>query len=135
MTDLTPLFVQCADRHAKTWTIGDAMALLQRIRELVADSVVDWEQGDEHWGRILLGDRVLSIVCVLFPLVISTQDKVSDIGEAVANVNGVLLPVTSMAERSYSACKILLETLFHRPLTDAIDYHRLSIDELWWATV
>ncbi len=69
MTNLTSIFKRAAEGN-KDWTLEDARRFLQEIAVAYPDSDVDWEQGDEEWGRVICGDSVVGLLCAKIPIAI-----------------------------------------------------------------
>lgn len=93
---------------------------------------IDWEPGDEEWARLVdLQGNMRVILCVRLPIGIAHE------GIATARLSSRVswLVVTSMTEKLFTVDRQLLEQIFHRQLSTNVDYSRLSINDLWWATV
>lgn len=131
MRDLTPL-IRRAAKQASEWSEVQVAEVLSAVASRLPNAVVDWEPGDEEWGRVLLSDSVVALVSSRFPLVFVSQS---------ANLVTEQLPdsitvetVESMDASEFAVDKVLLEETFQRPLSDNIAYAHISINELWWAT-
>lgn len=94
------------------------------------DGVVDWEQGDEEWGRVLAGQQVLAIVADRFPLVIVVGGRTPPVGNLAHVVR-----VKDMDGKDHQVDRSVLEEGFGRSITSNVNYDCMSIDELWWATI
>ena len=94
------------------------------------DGIVDWEQSDEEWGRVLVGQQMLAIVADRFPLVIVVESELPPAVEDQAHV----VRVQDMDGKDYQVDRSILEAAFGRPMTSNVNYDLMSIDELWWAT-
>lgn len=93
---------------------------------------IDWEPGDEEWGRVVdSGGNVHALVCARIPLGIVREDM--DTARMTMHVSWIRVP--SMSEQTYTVDRPLLEQVFGRQLSENIDYSKLSINDLWWATV
>lgn len=128
MTDLTGDFT-------KARTLGSRD--LQRTAQLLATlarslgGTVDWEPGDEEWGRVLRGHDVLALVAARFPLAMVVGPHPEPV--LVAGAHVVVVPSTTAPD--YRVDREELEVAFGRPISTVVDLDRLSIGELWWATV
>ena len=131
--NLSPLF-QRASETPMPWSLDSAEGLLQKICGSLNESVIDWEKGDEEWGRVLQHKRVVSLVCARIPLVIVASD-LKEVVEKLVDANFLIFCVDDMAAKSWLVDKKLLERIFSKALTDNINYAELSIDDLWWCTV
>lgn len=128
MTDLTSSFLSAAREGQRPTVTGILSVLTGLAREV--GGAVDWEPGDEEWGRVLLGGDVVALVCARVPLVLVrlTTPAHSLLGFEVVVVN-------DFASQEYRVDRGLLESIFGRPLSPHVDWEGMSIDELWWATV
>lgn len=114
------------------WAHENVHDALQVLAAHSPGSSVDWEPGDEEWGRVLDADtEVVGLVCARIP-----------IGAVRDDVPGSVLPsdVTwirfkSMRSRDYQVSPEVLEQVFGFEVSRNIDYGSLSLGELWWATV
>ncbi|KYF72244.1 hypothetical protein BE15_18950 [Sorangium cellulosum] len=95
-------------------------------------SSVDWEPGDEEWGRVLDADtEIVGLVCARIPIG-AVRDDVPR-SELPSGVTWIRFKSTR--ERHYQVAPEILEKVFGREVSRSIDYGALSLDELWWATV
>jgi hypothetical protein len=128
-TDLGILF-RAGQAASGNWTSAD----VQQALEVLVDpkSRIDWEPGDEEWGRIVDTDGcVLALVCVRVPVGVVREDvNATRMSDRVS-----WLRFKSMTDRAFQIDRRLLEQLFGRRLSDNVDYSRLSLNDLWWATV
>jgi len=132
--DLSKAF-QEAQGNVGNWSLPDVRALLDFIAVSRASSHIDWEPGDEEWGRVLEGNAVVAFVCAKVPLVVLHKSLI----ELVSSINkdgGPLVVVAeSFGSESYSVDRQVLESLFGHCITVNISCDSLSITDLWWATV
>lgn len=131
--DLTSIFRQASD-STMSWCPDSAGELLQKICGLLNESVIDWEKGDEDWGRILHQKRVVCLVCARIPLVIIVSD-LKQLVENLIDSKCLLFYVNDMSEKTWSVDRRILERIFSKPISDNINYAKFSIDDLWWCTV
>ena len=113
-----------------TWRHDD----VQQALELLAGSEyrIDWEPGDEQWGRVFDSDDLTrALVCAPVPVGIALE------GTDPARMSARLswLTVSSMTDRVFSADRAVLEQVFDRKLSTNISYTRMSINDLSWATI
>ncbi len=128
-TDLGSLF-RSAQAAAATWRREDVRQALEFLAG--SEFQIDWEPGDEEWGRIIdSGGSCLALICARVPLGIGNEYV--DPGRLAARI--FWMKVHSMSEHVFEVDRRLLEEVFGRQLSDNVDYSKLSVDELWWATV
>ena len=128
MTDLTSTFLSAA-RGGQRPTVTAVLSVLTGLAKDVGGTV-DWEPGGEEWGRVLLGGSVVALVCARVSLVL-----VGPTAPAHSLLGFEVVVVTSFAVQEYRVDHVLLESIFGRPLSRHVNWERMSIDELWWATV
>ncbi|WP_437682784.1 hypothetical protein [Sorangium sp. So ce131] len=129
--DLSETFRQGLAASAP-WTHEKVHDALQALAAHSSGSSVDWEPGDEEWGRVLDADtEIVGLVCARIP-VGAVRDDVprSDLPRDVT-----WIPFKSTRERDYQVAPEILEKVFRREVSQNIDYGALSLDELWWATI
>ncbi len=96
-----------------------------------SDFWIDWECGNEQWGRIIDARGVQALVCARVPLGFAQED----LDPARMTERVFWMKVCSMDQPLFEVDRRLLEEVFGRPLSDNVDYSRLSVNDLWWATV
>ena len=99
------------------------------------DSQIDWEEGDEGWGRIIIGKDAAVIVNAIYPIVIAVELCAGAAKDATHGFDVAFASVSSFDNRCLSANKEKLEMLLSRRLSDTLDYKNISTNDLWWATV
>lgn len=111
-----------------TWTLEDVQSVLETLANTTFQ--IDWEPGDEQWGRILGTNKAQALVCARIPLGIALNDfDVTGVKRAMS-----WLTVQSMSDEAFEVDQGLLEQIFGRSLSENVDYSKLSISDLWWAT-
>ncbi len=133
--ELSPLF-ECAHRFSTSWNYESVRKALERLASSNSGAQIDWEKGDEQWGRVLVGNEVVAFVCAKLPLV-AVHSKLSGIASGWAgNQDGAEVIVMDDFEAAdFSVDRSLLERIFGREISSNLDYNAISISELWWATV
>jgi hypothetical protein len=132
MTDLEAIWSKAiaARQHWQPTTVHD---VLRKVASLVHAARVDWEQGDEEWGRVIAGDgHVAALVCARLPFGFIAA---SEVDPAVLPTELTWVQVASMSDPAFCMDKRTLEETFGRELSDNVDYNALSAQDLWWATV
>jgi hypothetical protein len=135
MMNLTPMFQQSAEQSATGWSLDAAGRVLEQLRDCLDNSIIDWEKGDEEWGRIIQNQQVVALVCARLPFVIVLAKMKQAVEKALLGSSLSLVSVEDMSAKLFSVDKHILEFLFSKQLSDNIDYEHASIDDLWWATV
>jgi len=130
--DLTPSF-KAAKERSTDWGLAAASGIMNAIALMIPNSVVDWEPGDEEWGRVLVGQKVRGLVHARMPLAFLVTPVAVPEDPSLSEV--VIVRVERTDTRSFRIDKDWLESILGRPLTDNVDYEALSLDDLWWATV
>lgn len=131
--NVTSIFKQAYDNRI-IWNLDCVAALLEQLRLHICNSTIDWERGNEEWGRILDQNRVVAIVCCRCPLLIAVSE-VKRISHSLIDANIMHIDVMSMSEKTLVMEKSVLEAIFEKELSNNIDYGHLSVDDLWWCTV
>ncbi len=67
MIELTNVF-RAAQEKIDCWSEEDFKSFLYLVCQAVDNSVVDWEAGDEEWGRVILDSEPIVLVCAKIPL-------------------------------------------------------------------
>jgi hypothetical protein len=130
MIDLDPILR--AARDDTEWSDKHAASLLQAIASRFRGGVVDWDEGSEEWGRVVLdGKDVVALVCRRLPLGIAKAAHAHQM--PVGQVTWIVVEL--MSEPKFRVGRLVLEQAFGRQLSDNVNYEQLSANDLWWATV
>jgi hypothetical protein len=117
---------------ASTWTHAKAGQALQALAAHRPGSRMDWEPGDEEWGRIVDADGgVVGLVCARIPIGAARDDIPRS--QLPDFVTWILFK--SMDEPVYHVTPEILEEVFGRQVSRNVDDGSLSLNDLWWATV
>jgi hypothetical protein len=129
--DLCDIFRHSCAASA-TWTHEKIRDALQALAAHSPGCSVDWEPGDEEWGRVLDADtEIVGLVCARISIGAARDDVPRS--ELPSDVTWIRLKSTR--ERDYKVAPEILEKVFGREFSGSVDYGALSLDELWWATV
>jgi hypothetical protein len=132
MIDLRAILAK-AIAAKQIWHSSMVLAVLHTVESFIPDAWVDWEQGDEEWGRIIMPDgKVAVLVCARLPLGFISAPAVDP---AALPTELTWVQVASMSDAAFIVDQRALEDAFGRQLSDNIDYTALSAQDLWWATV
>ncbi|WP_159397848.1 hypothetical protein [Sorangium cellulosum] len=129
--DLSDVF-----RHSRaassTWTHEKVLDILHALAARAPGASVDWEPGDEEWGRVLDADNeVLGLVCARVPIGAARDDvPLSELPSAV-----VWIQFRHIHDHNYRIAPEILEEVFGFRVSRNVDYEDLSMNDLWWATV
>jgi hypothetical protein len=119
----------------RSWSTDLAAGALRWLSQNIDGSAVDWDQGSgEEWGRIVVGSRLVALVCARVPLVILAD------GASTASPDGVpggpvALIVPSMDSACLSVSPDILEAVFGRSVSRELAYDAVSAEDLAWATI
>lgn len=132
MNDLRAILAK-AIAAKQFWHPSMVLAVLHTVKSFIPGAQVDWEQGDEEWGRIITPDgEVAALVCARLPFGFISAPEVDP---ATLPIALTWVQVANMSEAAFTVDKRALEDAFERRLSDNIDYAALSAQDLWWATV
>ncbi len=132
--DLSQQFEE-AHRNSEKWNDHFVLDALQRIAVTDDGLRVDWEAGDEQWGRVLAGNSVVALVCARVPLVF-LHPSLGDIGWTWCKDYGIVVAISgNFDQQSFSVRPALLKHIFSKDISDNVSCDSLSLNDLWWATV
>jgi hypothetical protein len=130
MIDLDPILRRALSQVG--WGERDTMNALKAIAAACAGSRVDWEEGSEEWGRVLSEtDEVVALVWTRIPLGFA----ISSLAKCPIGDLPIVLRVDDLADENFRISRDLIEQVLARPVSDNLDYEKLSAQDLWWATV
>jgi hypothetical protein len=134
MIDLAQHF-ELAQRYSDNWSPSNTLEALQAVARAVTGSSVDLDIGaGEKWGRVLVGDRTLLLVCCLLPIAIVDR-SIENTFHSATNARVRPIVVDNMDQKSFAVDHEELERVFQREMSPNLDYSSMSANELWWATV
>lgn len=134
MKDLFQMLAE-AKSHAEIWTPMQLKACLASIASAQPNWCLDWEEGDERWIRILSQGKVVGYVSVEIPIAFFLKSEKSKLDNLTGMDSIVIYVVEDFDNPDFSTTRCKMEDVFGRVLTDNVDYERLSVNDLWWATV
>lgn len=134
MTNITSKIVE-ARSLTSHWSSEKVRHALSVLAELYPGSVVDWEEGDEEWGRVISQGSEMAYVNARCPLIfVKARDETA--GQRLsAQLDTVTIPAQDFDTPSISVDPSVLSELTRRPLTKNVSYDRVSVNEIWFATV
>ncbi len=125
--------IELAHGQKATWNAAKVREILAALSTSIPTSNVDWEEGDENWARLIRNGEVVVLICALAPIIF-VLSKYSDTVDSVVD-DCQIISVDSFSEQNLAVDKCLLEKLVGRELSDNVNYDKLSVDDLWWATI
>ena len=134
MNDITSRIV-AAEPLATGWGYEKVRQALSALSELYPQSTVDWEEGDEEWGRIISRGDVTAYVSAMRPIAFVLGDNELAANQALSQMSIVIIAARDFDDRFFSIDPSALSELAHRPLTKILSYGSVSVNEIWWATV
>ena len=133
MQDVTPFFLE-ASRIRNKWTKSELRRLLTKVHQATGQ-IVDWDElSGENWARLLVEDKVKSIICVNAPICISVDDNIEQF-TTITDV--VLIRIQDWEHTEYRLEVSVVATLFPDWMwrLETADVDQLTMQDLWWATV
>ncbi|MEM9493417.1 MAG: hypothetical protein AAGC55_29990 [Myxococcota bacterium] len=116
---------------AMSWNYDEVERALSAAAVTCPGHRVVWEPGGEQWGWVLdASERVLALVCARIPLGAIRRGLVPIDGPEAM----VWLRFESLDDRDFTVRPEVLEQVFGRPVSRAVDYRALSLRALWQAT-
>jgi hypothetical protein len=117
------------------WTHEKARHALSALAQLYAEGAVDWEAGDEEWGRVMSRGEATAYMSARCPLAFVRADDESAVRPVSSRLGIIAIAVQDFDAPSISVDPAALSHLTRRPLTGNVPYGRASVNEIWWATV
>lgn len=133
MTESLDRYFETALRKKDRWDVAEVRNALAGCRQRIADTHIDWEEGDENWARLLKDRQVILLLSALIPLAF----VLSNHRDAVLDVlrDCLVVPVESFSSERFNVSRKLIERIVGREISTNVNYDQLSINDLWWATV
>lgn len=123
-----------AKSQVETWTPVEVKRCLASIAIAYPDWRLDWEEGDEHWIRVISDKKLLGYISVELPIAFFQGDGAKNIRWEPDGLPTVHT-VADFDSPDISTTRHEMEDIFGRTLTHNLDYGCLSLNDLWWATV
>lgn len=131
-TDLTEIFEK-AHNEKNSWSRDNVIRVLKILKDCIPESQVDWEEGDENWGRVIGYGEEVAFCNALVPVVV-VHEKYSKCVQ-LTNLGCHLIVVDSFSDHVFRIEPTILEQIVGRQVSRNVSYDELSILDLWWATV
>ncbi len=133
MDDLTDVLLQ-AKSNATPWSEEKLLSTASRIQQACGGRL-DWDRGaGEDWACIL-ADVAIAILRVDFPLVIALAYKSHRIWDDLQRDGLSVFQASGFHNPEYRIDPAKVASIFSRERWDVLDTERLSIADLWWATI
>jgi len=120
-------------RKQSYWGAADVRSVLSDCKKRIKDSQIDWDEGDENWGRLVHDGKVIVFINALIPLAFLLSIHSNALKEILGDC--IVVPVESFSSESFSVNTQLLEQVVGREVSTNLNYDQLSIEDLWWATL
>jgi hypothetical protein len=134
MIDITQKIVEAAS-PAHDWTGEKVRHALSTLAGLYPEATIDWEEGDEDWGRVISRGAATAYVSARRPLAFVQADDETAAQRVSSQLGIAAITVHDFDAPSLSVDPTALSELTRRPLTKNVLYDRASVNEIWWATV
>jgi hypothetical protein len=134
MIDITQKIIE-AGSHAHGWTREKARHALSVLAVLYPEATVDWEEGDEDWGRVICRGVATAYVSARCPLVFVQADDGTAARQVSSHLGVIAIAAQDFDVPSFSVDPSALSDLARRPLTRNVRYDRATVNDIWWATV
>ena len=134
MTDITSKIVE-ARSLASHRAPEKVRHILSVLAELYPGSAIDWEEGDEEWGRVISQGAATAFVNARCPLDFVKADDDTAAQRISGQLGVVAIPVQDFDAPTLSVDPSALYELARRPLTKNVPCDSASVNEIWFATV
>lgn len=120
-------------KKQNSWRTHELRSALSECKEQIPDAIIDWEECDENWGRVLQGGKVILLISALVPIAFVLSDLQATVQKHLRDC--AIVPVESFSQQDFSIDRTLLEQVVGRDVSANVNCGQLSIDDIWWATV
>ena len=120
------------------WTHEKVRHALSTLAALYPESEIDWEEGDEEWGRVVCCGKEKAFVSVRFPFVFVQADDEALRRQISSQLGVIAVAVRDFDDPSISVDPTVLSNFTGSPgspLTENVSYEAASVNDIWWATV
>jgi hypothetical protein len=128
MIDITQKFVEAGSLDHE-WTRENVRHALSTLAGLYPEATVDWEEGDEDWGRVISRGAATAYVSARRPLAFVQADDGTAAQRISSQLGIVAIAVQDFDAPSLSVDPTALSGLTRRPLTKNVLYNRASVNE------
>ncbi|MFN7812692.1 MAG: hypothetical protein ACK5SI_08550 [Planctomycetia bacterium] len=129
---MTEIF-EAALREKHVWTRGSVRGVLAALQNCIPETHVDWEEGEENWARLLRCGNVVALCSALVPVIVVLSKYSDGVQHALSGCH--LIMVDSFSDDAFKIERTILEQIVGREMSRNVNYDKLSMDDLWWATV
>jgi hypothetical protein len=134
MDELQQAIVRARD-SGRTWGRDNARRVLQSMTTCLPGTQYDWDEGNESWGMVFTPGHAVAYVSARLPLILVLQKHRHDVEGCVANAGAVLFSAEDFDESKFCVDRALLDQIFGGSRTPNVCYDKLSINDLWYATI
>jgi hypothetical protein len=134
MIDITPKINEAAALD-RGWAEDEVRHALSDLASLFPEGIVDWEPGDEEWGRIVSRGEVTAYVSARLPIAFIRADDGGPARVIASRLGIVAISVPDFDATSIRVDPEVLSRLSQEPLTENVSHEAASVNDIWWATV
>jgi len=117
------------------WTREQVRRALSALAALCPGGTVDWEEGDEEWGRVISRGEVAAYVSARRPLAFILSHDEAEVRQVSSRLGLVAIAADDFDAPSFRVAPSALAHLTQRALTEHVCYDKASVNDLWYATV
>jgi hypothetical protein len=134
MIDLTPTFDRALKRKS-SYCGGIPLRVMNELASAIPGSTVDWDMENEDWGRILLNQKEIALICSLVPICFAEERLRLSISQELEN-NGVsVIYAHRLDDEIFKIDPSKLLEIYGFDVTDRADWQHISLHEIWFLTV
>lgn len=134
MIDLT-LKINNAKLLSCSWTHDKVRQALSTLAGYFPGDMVDWEEGDEEWGRVISRGEATAYVSARLPLAFVRSDHETAAQQVSLRMEIITISVPDFDAPAVTVDLGAISDLSGRALTKNVSYDRASVNDIWWATI
>ena len=134
MIDITPK-IRAVKLLAHVWTRERVCHALTELAGLYPGAAIDWEEGDEEWGRVVCGGKAVAIVSARCPFAFVEANEETLVQPISTRLGITVVTVPDFDARSITIDPPALSNFSEGPLTENVSCESVSVNDIWWATV
>lgn len=134
MTELLQ-FLKEAKSQRNRWTAAELKRFLAGLVLAQPGLVVDWEDCDERWARVVSNGRLFSVISAEFPVCFVHESIVVSAINSTCQGLPLIRAIKDFDSPCCSTNQEEMQALFERRLSANVDYENISINDLWWVSV
>jgi hypothetical protein len=134
MNDITSVFHDALTAPFE-WSEPSVLRVADAMKSAIHSSSVDWESNVENWARVLVKGREVAFISSASPLCLVESSVCDEVSDIIQENKMKMIVCEDMADEKFSISRTVLEKTFRRDLSDAVNYDRISLHDLWFVTV